>query len=198
MLMRFCGWAGLGSLDSAYPYRRGIAFFALATTVGLLLFDGAQKAQAQGARAVESETRPVRHVSVTRFKSRTLRIEKPFATAIIGAPEIADILPMSDRSLYVQGKRIGTTNISIFDSSMQVIGVVDIEVTPDTGNLREKIDASTNGGSIRVFRNKGQGVLSGGARDAGAPDRPRSVSQGPSAQNPLVQPLHVRTSQQID
>ena len=90
-------------------------------------------------------------------------------TAIIGAPEIADILPMSDRSLYVQGKRIGTTNISIFDSSMQVIGVVDIEVTPDTGNLREKIDASTNGGSIRVSSNNGQVVLSGEARDAGRP-----------------------------
>src|SRR5260370_12544459 len=171
MLMRFCGWAGLGSLDSAYPYRRGIAFFALATTVGLLLFDGAQKAQAQGARAVESETRPVRHVSVTRFKSRTLRIEKPFATAIIGAPEIADILPMSDRSLYVQGKRIGTTNISIFDSSMQVIGVVDIEVTPDTGNLREKIDASTNGGPIRVCQHKRHGGVCGEGRGAVGADR---------------------------
>src|SRR5260370_21675880 len=186
MLMRFCGWAGLGSLDSAYPYRRGIAFFALATTVGLLLFDGAQKAQAQGARAVESETRPVRHVSVTIFKSRTLRIEKPFATAIIGAPEIADILPMSDRSLYVQGKRIGTTNISIFDSSMQVIGVVDIEVTPDTGNLREKIGASTDGGSIRVSSNNGQVVLSGEARDAVAADRALSVAKGLSPQTPIV------------
>src|SRR5258708_331658 len=188
MLMRFCGWAGLGSLDSAYPYRRGIAFFALAATLGLLLFAGEQKAQAQGARAVESETRPVRHVSVTLFKSRTLRIEKPFATAIIGAPEIADILPMSDRSLYVQGKRIGTTNISIFDSSMQVIGVVDIEVTPDTGNLREKIDASTNGGSIRVSSKNGQGGLRGEARGAGPPRRAGSVAQGVSARTPRGKP----------
>src|SRR5258708_22163103 len=133
MLMRFCGWAGLGSLDSAYPYRRGIAFFALATTVGLLLFASAQKAQAQGARAVESETRPVRHVSVTLFKSCTLRIEKPFATAIICAPEIADILPIPDRSRYVQGKRIGTTNISLFESSMQGIRRVDLGGMPDTG-----------------------------------------------------------------
>src|SRR5260370_33786502 len=116
MLMRFCGWAGLGSLDSAYPYRRGIAFFALAATLGLLLFAGEQKAQAQGARAGESETRPVRHVSVTLFKSRTLRIEKPFATAIIGAPETPDILPMSDRSLAGRGKRFRTTKIAILAS----------------------------------------------------------------------------------
>src|SRR3984893_3165253 len=132
MLTRICGWAGLGSLDSAHPYRRRMAF-AVVTTVGLLLFAGVYRAQAQGTRAGESETRPVRHVSVTLFKSRTLRIEKPFATAIMGAPEIADILPMSDRSLYVQGKRIGTTNISIFDSSMQVIGVLDVEVRRDRG-----------------------------------------------------------------
>src|ERR1700730_16720727 len=178
MLMRVCGWAGLGSLDSAYPYRRGIAILALVTTIGLLLFAGVRKAEAQGPRAVESETRPVRHVSVTLFKSRTLRIDKPFATAIIAAPEIADILPMSDRSLYVQAKKIGTTNISIFDASMQVIGVLDVEVKPDTGNLREKIGASTGGGGIRVSSNNGQVVLGGEAGDANAPRRAVASPQG--------------------
>jgi pilus assembly protein CpaC len=196
MLMRFCGWAVLGFLDSAHPYRRGMAF-AVVTTVGLLLFAGAQRAQAQGARTVESETRPVRHVSVTLFKSRTLRVEKPFATAIIGAPEIADILPMSDRSLYVQGKKIGTTNISIFDSSMQVVGVIDIEVTPDTGNLRQKIDASTNDASIHVSSNNGQVILSGEARDAVAADRAVSVAKGLSPETPIVNAMSVASSQQV-
>jgi pilus assembly protein CpaC len=197
MLMGFCGWAGLGSLDSAYPYRRGIARCAVVTALGLLLFAGVQGVQAQGARSVESETRPVRHVSVTLFKSRTLRIEKPFATAVIAAPEIADILPMSDKSLYIQGKKIGTTNISIFDSSMQVVGVVDIEVTPDTGNLREKIGASTDGGGIRVSSNNGQVVLSGEARDAVAADRAVSVAKGLSPETPIVNAMRVASSQQV-
>jgi pilus assembly protein CpaC len=196
MLTRICGWAELGSFDSAHPYRRRMAF-AVVTTVGLLLFAGVYRAQAQGTRAGESETRPVRHVSVTLFKSRTLRIEKPFATAIIGAPEIADILPMSDRSLYVQGKKIGTTNISIFDSSMQVVGVIDIEVTPDTGNLRQKIDASTNDTSIRVSSNNGQVILSGEARDAVAADRAVSVAKGLSPETPIVNAMRVASSQQV-
>jgi pilus assembly protein CpaC len=197
MLMRFCSWTGLGSLNCAYPYRRGIAILALAATTGLLLFAGVQKAEAQGARAVESETRPVRHVSVTLFKSRTLRIDKPFATAIIAAPEIADILPMSDRSLYVQGKKIGTTNISIFDAGMQVVGVLDVEVTPDTGNLREKIGAGANGGGIRVSSNNGQVVLSGEARDAVAADRAVSVAKGLSPETPVVNAMKVASSQQV-
>ena len=50
---------------------------------------------------------------------------------------------MSDRTLYIQGKKVGTTNVSVFDQSMQLIGVIDVEVTLDTGNLQEKIRAST-------------------------------------------------------
>ena len=71
-------------------------------------------------------------------KSRTLRIEKPFASAVVGSPDIVDALPMSDRTLYIQGKKVGTTNVSVFDQGMQLIGVIDVEVTLDTGNLQER------------------------------------------------------------
>src|ERR1700730_17427376 len=80
---------------------------------------------------------------------------------------------------------------------MQVIGVVDIEVTPDTGNLREKIDASTNGGSIRVSSNNGQVVLSGEARHAVAADRAASVAKGLSPETPIVNAMRVASSQQV-
>jgi len=29
-----------------------------------------------------------------------------------------DALPMSDRVLYIQGKKVGTTNVSVFDQSI--------------------------------------------------------------------------------
>ena len=83
-------------------------------------------------------------------KSRTLRIEKPFASAVVGSPDIVDALPMSDRTLYIQGKKVGTTNVSVFDQTMQLIGVIDVEVTLDTGNLQQKVRAST--GSQRYPR----------------------------------------------
>jgi Flp pilus assembly protein, secretin CpaC len=50
-------------------------------------------------------------------KSRTLRLEKPFASAVVGSPDIVDALPMSDRTLYIQGKKVGTTNVSVFDQT---------------------------------------------------------------------------------
>src|SRR6266496_6632429 len=69
-----------------------------------------QHAQAQSPQIEESGG--VRHIVVTLYKSRTLRFEKPFASAVVGSPDIVDALPLSDRSLYIQGKKVGTTNVS--------------------------------------------------------------------------------------
>jgi Flp pilus assembly secretin CpaC len=92
---------------------------------------------AQAQSWVSEEGDGVRHIVVTLNKSRTLRFDKPFASAVVGAPDIVDALPMSDRALYIQGKKVGTTNVSVFDQSMKLIGVLDVEVAIDTGNLQQ-------------------------------------------------------------
>src|SRR6516165_2646313 len=70
---------------------------------------------AQAQSWVSEEGSGMRHIVVTINKSRTLRFDKPFASAVIGAPDIVDALPMLDRVLYIQGKKVGTTNVSVFD-----------------------------------------------------------------------------------
>ena len=84
--------------------------------------------QAQNARSWKSEGDPVRHVVVTLYKSKTFHLDQPFSTAVVGSPDIADALPMSDRTLYIQGKRVGTTNVTVFDQN-RLMGVLDVEVT---------------------------------------------------------------------
>jgi len=132
-----------------------------------------QRAQAQPYE----DSGAVRHIVVTVNKSRTLRIGKPFASAVVGSPDIVDALPMSDRTLYIQGKKVGTTNVSVFDQSMQLIGVIDVEVTLDTGNLQEKIRSSTGSRGIRVGSNNGQIVLSGVAANAVSAERAVQVAK---------------------
>jgi pilus assembly protein CpaC len=116
---------------------------------------------AQAQSWVSEESGRVRHVVVTLNKSRTLRFDKPFASAVVGAPDIMDALPMSDRVLYIQGKNVGTTNVSVFDQSMKLIGVLDVEVAIDTGTLQQKIRSVTGSRGIGVRRSNGQIVLSG-------------------------------------
>src|SRR6266446_4276757 len=45
------------------------------------------------AQPQNEESGAVRHIVVTVNKSRTLRIEKPFASAVVGSPDIVDALP---------------------------------------------------------------------------------------------------------
>src|SRR5437763_16268890 len=80
---------------------------------------GVPAALGQGARSWQVEDGRFRHVVIALNKSKTFRLDQPFSTAVVGAPEIADALPMSDRTLYIQGKKIGTTNVSVFDTSMR-------------------------------------------------------------------------------
>ncbi|SRR5579883_297363 len=154
-------------------------------------------ALAQSARANwQSEGEPVRRFVVTINKSRTFRLDKSFATAVVGSPDIADVLPMTDRSLYVQGKKVGTTNVSVYDQAMMLVGVLDIEVALDERSLQEKIALTTGTRGIRVSSTNGQIVLSGQATDAVAADRALAVAKALSP-NGVINAMNIAPSQQV-
>jgi pilus assembly protein CpaC len=161
------------------------------------------------ARAQVVEDAPVRHITVTLNKSKTLTFKSPFATAVIGSPEIADLLPMTDNKLYVQGRKVGTTNISVFGAEKRLVAVVDLEVAPDTATLRSKIVATTGARNIGVTSANGQVILTGEASDsvsaARAVDLARGLAAGEAggqqgqggAQAPVVNAMRVAATQQV-
>ena len=137
----------------------------LASVSGSILFS----AYAQTPQAVP-------HIVITLHKSITLPMSQPYSSAVVGSPEIADAMPMTDRTLYIQGKSIGITNVSIYDENMRLIKVVDVEVALDTTNLQQKIRASTGNTGIHVSNDNQQIVLSGMASDAVAADRAVNIA----------------------
>jgi len=151
---------------------------------------------AEHSLRTQGDGEAVRHLVVTVNKSRTIILDRTFATAVIGSPDIADVLPMSDRSLYIQGKKVGTTNLSIFDDASRLVRVLDVEVAIDTANLQDKIRESTGSRGIRVSSSNGQVVLSGQAPDAVAADRAVALAKG-LAPNGVVNALSVAPSQQV-
>ena len=156
-----------------------------------------RSAQAQSNRGGwQSEGETVRHVVLTLNKSRTFRLDKSFSTAVVGSPDIADVLPMTDRSLYLQGKKVGTTNVSVYDQSMMLVGVLDVEVALDERHLQEKIESTTGTRGIRVSSSNGQVVLSGQATDAVAADRALAVAKALSP-NGVINAMNIAPSQQV-
>jgi pilus assembly protein CpaC len=120
---------------------------------------------------------PARHITVTRLKSRTLRLEKPFSSAVVGSPDIADVLPMSDRIIYIQGKKVGTTNVSVFDQDKNLISVLDLEVGLDIQNIANRIRAGTESPGIHVTSSNDQIILSGEARSAVDAERAVAIAK---------------------
>jgi pilus assembly protein CpaC len=140
----------------------------------------------------------VRRIVLNQNKSRTIRLDKPFSSAVVAAPEIADALPMSDHTLYIQGKKVGTTNISVFDQSMRLIGVLDVDVVINTSSVEQNIRSSTGSSGIRVGSSNNQVVLGGVASNAVAADRAVQVAKGLMPEGgSVVNAMKVAPSQQV-
>src|SRR5258706_9792757 len=91
------------------------AIVAAALTWGHVI-DRAGAADRKSDGVFISEVTDVRKVTVIVNKSRTFMVERPFATIVAGSPDIADVKPLGDRTIYVLGRQTGTTNIVLFDS----------------------------------------------------------------------------------
>ncbi|WP_050400171.1 type II and III secretion system protein family protein [Bradyrhizobium embrapense] len=161
-----------------------VALSAMAFGTAIALFHSTESASAADRRAAQSsgvfvsEMSDVQRVKVTVNKSRTFRVDTAFSTIVAGSPDIADVKSLSDHLVYVQGKKTGTTNVILFDSSMKQIGILDVEVTFDIGNLQQNIQAGTGTRGIRVSASEGQVVLSGMATDAVAAEKALTIAKG--------------------
>ena len=127
MLIRTCKGAALGA--TAYI---SLGVFAAAA------FGAAVPAAAQITVSESDEVR-AGELAVPLNKSQVLRSDRPYAKALIGNPDIADILPLSDRSIYVLGKKMGTTSLTLYDRNNMLIAVVDIAVGPDVIALKHQL-----------------------------------------------------------
>ena len=146
---------------------------------------------------IEVETASTRHISVAIHKSVTIRLDKPFDSTVIGSPEIADVLAVSDRVIYVQAKKLGTTNVAAFDREKHLIAVIDVDVTVDTTNIASQIKSSTDASSIKVSSSNGQVVLTGIARDATIADKAMSIAKAATPNQPVVNAMRVSAAQQV-
>ena len=74
-------------------------------------------------------------------KTEDMRIDAPFTDITVGDPEVADVAPLTDRSLSVLGKKIGTTRVSVYAEGKRLVGIFDVEVTYDISRLAAEIRA---------------------------------------------------------
>jgi pilus assembly protein CpaC len=72
-------------------------------------------------------------------KSQILRLDQPFTDLLVGNAEVADVLALTNRSIYVLGKKAGSTNLTIYGPGKQLIAVIDLVVGFDVEGLKTKL-----------------------------------------------------------
>jgi pilus assembly protein CpaC len=152
---------------------------------------------AQKSETVADPEMSIRRVTVTRNKSRTIKLDEPFSTAVVGSPEIADVLPMSDTVLYIQGKKPGTTNISVFDKDKDLIAIVDVNVTIDAEQIAKSIRSSIESPGIRISAANEQVVLSGTVRDATDAERAVAIAKAMAPGDAIINAMKISQPQQV-
>src|SRR6185369_8862867 len=141
LMLAVSGWREQPTFRACRCYRFNLFIWAVVAAFSVD-FAGPHLAHSQSA-VITSVNAVNKQVVVPQYKSRTFQLDRPYASTVVGSPEIADVLPVSDRIIYIQGKKIGTTNITIFDHNKQVIAVVDVNVGVDTASLAAQIRSST-------------------------------------------------------
>lgn len=135
-------------------------------------------------------------LEVPLHKSKVVSVDRPIAKALIGSDEIADVLPLTDRSIYVLGKKMGTTSLTLYDATGRVLSVMNVGVGPDVDALKgqfrtmipdEPINASISNDSI---------ILSGLVSSADAASRAVLLAKT-YAGDKVVNMISVGGSQQV-
>ena len=129
-------------------------------------------------------------------KSQTVTLDRPFSRAMIGSEEIADIMPISDRSIYVLGKKMGTTSLTIYDKGGRVITIVDVAVGPDVVTLRRQLGELMPGENISARIANDAVVLSGVVSSAAAAQNAVRIA-GTFAGDKVVNMMGIGSSQQV-
>ena len=85
----------------------------------------------------------------------------PFAELSIANPGIADISTLSDRTVYILGKAPGRTTLTLLGPDGRLIMNVDVAVTPDVAEFKERLRQILPGENIEVRTANDGIVLSG-------------------------------------
>jgi pilus assembly protein CpaC len=166
---------------------------AAVTGAVLAFLAAAQPAQAQ---VTVAEGVHAGQLDVPINKSQVLRTDRPYAKALIGNPDVADILPLSDSSLYVLGKKTGTTSLTIYDRSNHLIAVLDVVVGPDVMTLKRQLSDLVPGTPIAARMSNDSVVLEGMVRNAVDADRAVQLAET-YAPGKVVNLLSLGSAQQV-
>ena len=170
-----------------------LAAVAAATSAWLVLPFTIDGASAQRVLQISAAQRTAT-VLVPVGKTDDLRIDVPFTDITVGDPEVADVTPLTDRTISVLGKKVGTTRVTVYAENRRHVGIFDVEVTYEVSRLATEV-LKVAGPGIKVSSVNGRIMLSGEALDAVTLDRAVTIARQFAPE--IINTVSVASPQQV-
>ncbi|HHL21391.1 MAG TPA: type II and III secretion system protein family protein [Aliiroseovarius sp.] len=116
-------------------------------------------------------------LNVPMNRAVVVEADSPFAEISIANPGIADISTLSDRTIYVLGKTPGRTTLTLLGADGRLITNVEVRVTPDIAEFKERLRQILPGEAIEVRTANDGIVMSGVVSSAARMDRALDLAQ---------------------
>lgn len=130
-------------------------------------------------------------------KSKVVDLTTPIKRASLANPEVADTVVLSPKQIYLTGKAIGVTTLTLWKENGELFSVFDITVTPDLSQLREQLHKMLpDEKDISVTATHDHVTLSGTASNLARQSRALEIAE-PYAPKRVVNLLQVGGAQQV-
>ena len=134
-------------------------------------------------------------VMVTIGKSQDVRTDNSFVDVTVGDPDVADVNPLTDHTLSILGKKIGTTRVQVYAEDKKLIGIFDVEVSYDITRLTNELSRRFPGSHLQASSVNGRIMLAGEVADAATLDKAVTIARqfGPE----IINSVSVMSPQQV-
>lgn len=99
------------------------------------------------------------HVPIN--KSRVIHLSREAKKIAVANGGVADIMLIHPTQLYVLGRMLGTTNVTLWDKNNTVFTRIDVEITHDLDGLKAKLHELFPSEHPKVYTSQGSIVLAG-------------------------------------
>ncbi len=130
-------------------------------------------------------------------ESKIVESGTSFKRASVANPDVADQIVVSPKQVYLAGKGIGTTTLTLWNKQNKVANVFQVEVTPDINRLKEQLHTMLpDEPELKVMSSHDNITLTGSATNMAALSKALAVAE-PYAPGKVVNLIQVGGVQQV-
>lgn len=170
---------------------------AVGCLIGLCAALWSSAAYAQGTAESKVVASEAQRLELGVGKSKVVDLTTSIKRASLANPEVADTVVLSPKQVYLTGKAIGVTTLTLWKDNGELFAVFDITVNPDVTRLREQLHKILPGEEgILVMATHDHITLAGTVSNLARQSRALEIAE-PYAPKKIVNLLQVGGAQQV-